>query len=256
MKGFYAFAKKEFLQIFRSGKLVLLALAAALFGIMNPALAKLTPWMLENLSGSMEESGLTVTTLEVSVFSSWTQFYKNAPMMLVIFLLMFAGTVTTELQKKTLVNMVTKGLARWKILGAKGMLAVISWSGCYWLMFGVTWGYNRYFWGDEPVQHPVLAAGGLYLLGLWLLVLTVFGSVFVKSGTAAMAVGGGGFLLSYLLGLLPALREFVPTYLTNTAGLLNGANTPRDFCPAVWITLALTALAAAAGVIGFNRKEL
>ena len=174
MRGAFAFLKKEFLSQLRSGKLLILILVAMLFGVMSPGIAKLTPWMMETMAGSMEESGLVVTAVETTVLSSWTQFYKNAPMAVIIFLLMFGGILTTEFQKGTLVNMVTKGLARWKILGAKGLAAVVSWSVFYWLMYEITYGYNVYFWKDETVCYPGFAAVGIYLVGLWLLVLVIF----------------------------------------------------------------------------------
>ena len=107
MSAFTAFIKKEFLGLFRSGKAVILLLISVLFGIMNPAIAKLTPWMMESMADSMAETGLVVTAVEVDAMTSWTQFYKNAPMALIVFLLMFAGILTSEYQSGTLIGMVT-----------------------------------------------------------------------------------------------------------------------------------------------------
>ena len=68
---------------------------------MNPAIAKLTPWMMESMADSIAETGLVVTAVEVDAMTSWTQFYKNAPMALIVFLLMFAGILTSEYQSGT-----------------------------------------------------------------------------------------------------------------------------------------------------------
>ena len=125
MSAFTAFIKKEFLGLFRSGKAVILLLISVLFGIMNPAIAKLTPWMMESMADSMAETGLVVTAVEVDAMTSWTQFYKNAPMALIVFLLMFAGILTSEYQSGTLIGMVTKGISRWKILAAKKIMVLI-----------------------------------------------------------------------------------------------------------------------------------
>ena len=43
MKSLLAFMKKEYLEAARTGKIVILILLFVLFGIMNPAIAKLTP---------------------------------------------------------------------------------------------------------------------------------------------------------------------------------------------------------------------
>ena len=45
-----AFMKKEWMEWNRTGRALILLLVFALFGIMNPAFAKLTPWMMEMLS--------------------------------------------------------------------------------------------------------------------------------------------------------------------------------------------------------------
>ena len=65
MKSFCAFFKKEWLELARTGKLTVLIILFLIFGIMNPAIAKLTPWLMKTLSGSLEGSGLTVTNITV-----------------------------------------------------------------------------------------------------------------------------------------------------------------------------------------------
>ena len=85
-----------------------------MFGIMNPAIAKLTPWMVDIMSDQLSGSGLVVGNVEVDALTSWTQFFKNMPIALVIFIIMFSGIMAAEYQKKTLINIVTKGMKRWK----------------------------------------------------------------------------------------------------------------------------------------------
>ena len=55
MKSFIAFLKKEVFECIRSGELTFFCILFLIFGIMNPAIAKLTPWMLETLSDSLAE---------------------------------------------------------------------------------------------------------------------------------------------------------------------------------------------------------
>ncbi len=50
MKQLTAFTKKEFMELIRTGKALLLMILFILFGIMNPAIAKLTPWLLETMN--------------------------------------------------------------------------------------------------------------------------------------------------------------------------------------------------------------
>ena len=48
-----AFLKKEWMEAVRTGRLGILLLVFVLFGIMNPAMAKLTPWMMELMADSL-----------------------------------------------------------------------------------------------------------------------------------------------------------------------------------------------------------
>ena len=46
MRAFLAFMKKEWMEQIRSSRLVVLTILFVLFGIMNPAIAKLTPCVI------------------------------------------------------------------------------------------------------------------------------------------------------------------------------------------------------------------
>lgn len=63
MKSLLAFMKKEWMEQVRSGRLLILVIIFILLGIMNPAVAKLTPWLLEMMADSLEASGMTVTAV-------------------------------------------------------------------------------------------------------------------------------------------------------------------------------------------------
>ena len=82
-----AFLRKEWMEWSRTGRFLILLSVFAVFGIMNPALAKMTPWLMETMSGSLAETGIMTTEITVYAMMSWTQFYKNFPMQLIIFVL-------------------------------------------------------------------------------------------------------------------------------------------------------------------------
>ena len=96
MKKLTAFTNKELLESVRTGKMLILSILFLLFGIMNPAIAKLTPWLMEILSENLTETGFSIISVEVNALTSWTQFYKNIPIAFIIFLLMFSNTLTGE----------------------------------------------------------------------------------------------------------------------------------------------------------------
>ena len=112
MRSLIAFMKKEWTCLLRSGHLVFLGILFVLFGIMNPAIAKLTPWLLETMADSLAESGMNVTNVTVDALTSWVQFFKNIPIALIAFLLIENNIFTKEYQSGTLILALTKGLNR------------------------------------------------------------------------------------------------------------------------------------------------
>lgn len=86
--------KKEWIHQFRSGKLLSIGIVFVIVGILSPALAKLTPALMEMLSSS--EGSVTVTIGEVTALDSWVQFFKNIPIALIAFVLVESSIFTKE----------------------------------------------------------------------------------------------------------------------------------------------------------------
>lgn len=254
MRQLAAFTKKEFMEMNRSGKSVFLLVLFVLFGIMNPAIAKLTPWLMETVSESLEDTGLTVTGVEVDALTSWTQFYKNVPIALVIVLLLFGSILTVEYQKGTLINMITKGMARWGIIASKTVVMLSFWTAGYWISYGITYAYNAYFWDNGIIPHVFFPAVCFYLAGVWLLTLIPLMSVFFQSGSGVIIAALGIYLAVYLLGLLPDVKEYLPAYLLSSSGLLSGVDEPSRYLYALTVTIVLAVFHIAAAVICFNRR--
>ena len=131
MRTWLAFMKKEWTYQVRTGKLFVLGLLFAAFGIMNPAVAKLTPWLMELFSESFAQSGINVSQITVTAMDSWVQFFKNIPMALIVFVILQGGIFAKEYQSGTLVLALTKGLQRYKVVISKALMLVLLWSvGC------------------------------------------------------------------------------------------------------------------------------
>ena len=162
MRSLIAFMKKEMTEQIRSSRVLVLGILFVLFGIMNPAVAKLTPWLLEMMADSLAESGMTITQVTVTAMDSWVQFFKNMPMALIAFVLLESSIFTKEYQTGTLLLSLTKGLARYKVVVAKTAVLTVLWTVCYWLCFGITYGYNAYFWDNSVAQNLVFSVIPIY----------------------------------------------------------------------------------------------
>lgn len=254
MRTAVAFLKKEWMEYYRSGKLIITVVIFALFGLMNPAIAKLTPFMMEQLA-SMEDTGMTITVTTVDASMSWMQFYKNIPMALVVMLLLFGGILTNELQKGTLIPVLTKGLSRWKVLFTKSISLILIWTSGYWLCYGITYFYSDYYWDNSIMSNLFFTAFCYWLFGTMIMALmTLLSSITKSFGGVVLGVGILYFAMS-LLSMIPRIASYLPIYLTSTSGLLAGGNT-GDYVTSIIIALVITIGAVIAGCVVFNKREI
>lgn len=235
---------------------MILGILFVLFGIMNPAVAKLTPWLLEVMADSLAQGGMTITLAEVTAMDSWVQFFKNIPMALIVLVVMESGIFTKEYQSGTLLLSLTKGLARYKVLVAKTLVLTVLWSVGYWLCFGITYGYNAYFWDNSIAQNLLFSAVCWWIFGLWVISLVVLFSVLTAENTGVLVGTGGVVFASTLLGLMPKLQKFLPTQLSDGNSLIYGLVEWNKYSPALLISAAMSIVCLALSFPIFNKKQL
>jgi ABC-2 type transport system permease protein len=186
--------------------------------------------------------------------TSWTQFFKNLPIVWIAFLLMYAGTFTTEYDSKTLILILSKGMPRYRALLAKTTVMLLAWTLGFWLCFGVTCGYNLYFWEDTIPQNLMSLCIGWWIFGIWTIALVVIWSVVLRGYGNVILCVGGSVLVVYLVGLIPKVSRWMPTALMSGGGLLiTGESAPYQAI----ILACLTAVALVVQAIPIlNKKQL
>lgn len=256
MRAFLAFMKKEWMEQLRSSRLVVLAILFVLFGIMNPAIAKLTPWLFEVMAESMEESGMIITAVEVDAMTSWVQFFKNVPMALIVFVLMQSNIFTKEYQSGTLVLALTKGLHRYKVIFAKTSVVALMWTVFYWMHYGITYVYNDYFWDNSIAKNLLFSAGCWWIFGLWVIAIMVLFSTIGSANTTVMVGTGAVVFAFYMAGLLPKLSKYCTTLLMDGNSLIYGAKDADDYTSALIITAVTGVACIIASVPILDKKRI
>jgi ABC-2 type transport system permease protein len=256
MKSLIAFTKKEFLEQHRTGRFWISIALFILIGIMNPAIAKLTPWFFEMFADSLAESGIVITEVNVSALDSWMQYYKNLPIALISFVLLQASIFTKEYHTGTLVLSLTKGLGRFKVVLSKTVILVLVWSLGYWLSFSVTYLYNSYFWDNSVAQNLLLSVVFWWMFGIFVISLMTIFSTFSLSNTGVLLGTGGIVLLSYAVGFIPKINKYLPTFLADGNSLIYGVINANEYIPSIVITAAVSLTCFFASIPIFNKKQL
>lgn len=254
MKPYVEFLKKEWMETVRTNKLLILTCIFLVFGIINPAAAKLMPQIMEM---AMNDYGIAdLGTIEITDYDSWAQFFKNVSTVLLVFLVMFSGIITTEYQKETLVQIFTKGIRPHTVFLAKLSVVLSLWTVGYWSAAAITYGYNEYFWGNDVSKHIVTALFFYYLFAIWLISVlfllstVVVGNINVLFGVAVI------YGIDLLAGIFDKLLPYIPEKLSSCLMLLNGETVPGDYTKSVIITMGITILVVGTGYYLIDKKRI
>lgn len=253
MKSTVAFMKKEWMEYYRTGKLFIVLTVFILFGIMNPAIAKLTPVLMEQVAKS--DAGFEIYISNVDAGMSWTQFYKNIPMALIMCVLIFGSIITAEIQKKTLIPVFTKGLSRSSVFLTKSINVLIVWTLGYWMCYGITFFYNDFYWDNSIINNLLFSAFCYWLYGIMILSVMMLFSSFSKATTGVMIGTGAVYFLMSIFSIVPKIKEYIPNYLTAYTKLFDGDN-KMDFVGAIVVACLLTVMSFISGIILINKREM
>lgn len=249
-----AFIKKEFLEQLRTGRGLILLAVFFLLGMMSPLMAKLMPEIL----GSMEMQGIKIVLPEPTAIDAYTQFFKNFTQMgLLILLLVFGGTLSNELSRGTLINILAKGLPRHSVLLSKYIAAVSLWSFGYALAAGVNIGYTVYLFHDAEVKHLFLSLLCLWLFGCLVLALILLSSTIASGSFGGLILTAVVIVLMLLLGIFPAADPYNPiTLASENMNLITGATKTDFLITPIIISVLLTLSSLATAIIVFRKKRL
>lgn len=254
MIGFIAFTKKEFLEQLRTYKLLIMGSVFFLFGMMSPLLAKLLP----DIMSGMTVEGMTFIIPEPTVIDAYIQFFKNLTQMgIIVILLVFGGTLSNELTRGTLINILAKGLPRHTVILSKYTGALTLWTLSYLLAAVTNYGYAVYLFEDASVQNLLFSLFCLWLFGAFVLSLIFLSSTIIGGNFGGLVMTAAVLSSLLAINVFPKAQKFNPIYLSShNVELLQGTIRPDTFTKSLCITIALILGCMFASIKVFAKKKL
>ena len=225
----------------RSYKALILALVFVLFGFMSPGLAKVMPQILS----SIPMGNISITLPPSSYLDAYAQFFKNVTQMgLIVLMLLFATSLSSEIVKGTLIMPLSKGLSRDAVILSKYAASLFAFSVCYGLAVAIDLAYTYFLFGTVMAPNLFLSLFSLWLFGAFLLSLLLFSSCLIGGSYGGLLTSVGVLFLLFALDIFPVIRQFSPLYLSNqNSALLTNAVASSamtlPICIAVFLSVAM-----------------
>ncbi len=220
MNSFFSYVKKEWMELIRSYRLLILAVGLIVFAVFDAIMLKLTPMILETQASGIDFSTLIEINHRAALRNYMGSLFEISSLIIALSLM---GIISNELKEKTLVIPYTSGSNIEGIVCAKVFVYVsimISFS-----VIGML--FNHYYgcilFGIQITNIFVIIKSGL-LYGLFfsfLVTLTIFLSSFFKKPLVA---GLLSLLIIYILPTMSNLlniKKYSPAFLLEEAKYLS-----------------------------------
>lgn len=253
MTGLGPLARKELLEQWRTRRLIIVGIVFLVLGIISPITAKYLPNLIEALG----TGGITIEVPPPTIDDAMMQIVRQVSQfgMLIAFLLAM-GSVAGEKERGTAPFVLTKPVSRGAFIGAKatalGAVLLIAMA-----LAGIG-GYVYTVMLFEP-PDPAAFVGMCVLLLLQLLVIAsvvLLASTIAPSTIAAGGIALGIVIVAGIVGVVPAIGEYMPTALSTVATLVGIGEPVDNLAGPVIVGIATIVVSLGLAWLSIRRQEL
>jgi ABC-2 type transport system permease protein len=240
MKQFPILLRKDFLELLRTRRILIVGIIFIAFAISSPLLAKLMPELLKSLG-----DGIQIIVPEATIADSYSQFMKNISQICVYALIIaFGGLIVSERRSGMFNNLLNNGVKKSAFVLSKITAQILVVTGVYImsvLLFNI---YNQIFFGEFWLQDSLLSFTMMYIFLLFAISFINLFSVVSKSVIMSIIFG---FLTIFAISLFDLFQfgKYLPNYLITMSATVF---TDPAVMKYVWWNMAIT-LALSGGMI-------
>ena len=243
---------KELREHWRTMRLPLTAAVFALLGFSSPLLARFTPELLQSLGG-----GIQITLPPPTAADSVGQLLKNVGQFgLLLAIVLAMGSVASEKERGTAGMLLGHRASRAAFLLAKLVAIGVTLAIGTLVAFAAAWFYTLVLF-EEPSIGGFLASAGVQWLELMAFAAVTFlGSALTRSTAAAAGLAIAMLIVLGILGIVPAVADYLPTGLGTLAAELALGRPAEPFLGPIVAVSGLIVILGLASWLAFRRQEL
>lgn len=254
MRVFISLIKKEAIENIRTKKILVILGLFVFIGLISPLTAKLTPLILRSIA----TEGIDIKVATPAEIDSWIQFFKNVNQIGMFGLaILFSTQITNEIQRGTLINLLSKGLPRYQVIISKWFFNTVMWVSSYCVCFLVAFGYTKYFFENTfAIKNIMMAALLPLIFGVFLISVEILGGVIAENVIGTLVLTAGAIVLQFILSLKDEIVKYMPiALLEKPVNLIKGIGFNDYFIPII-TTFGLIIICVISSIVVLNRKQI
>ncbi len=255
MKNLITIIKKEFLELVRSKKLLILIILFGFIAISSPIIAKLIPTLLKNMPAT---PGLTISLPDPTWNNAIDQLVKNiSQIAMIIIMFMFAGTVADEKNKKTLEITLTKPISRTSFILGKYLANFGATKIIFILASALFYLYTTSLFSAFSLINFVLLTIFMLIYLMVICALTIFFSTINTNPIVAVAQAFFvEIIFATAISYFKKAADYSPTYVLSNYKILMEQGNYTDFLPSAIISIVIIIFFVLLSIFLFQRQEV
>ncbi len=246
--------RKEWIELTRTSRLVILLVVLGFFGLSSPLLAKYTPELMKMIPGAEAIASIIPAPTVVDAVG---QYVKNISQFAILLaLLLSMGLVSQEKERGTAALLLAKPLPRASFLAAKFVALGLGFVAAF--VVAALGGYYYTLVLFEPLKvGPWLVLNSALLMQVLVYIaITLLFSTLLRSQAAAAGLSLGVILVFSLLESIPTFAPYVPNRLVVWAANAILGGPAVNGWPSFFVCLVLILGSLLAAWLIFERQEL
>ena len=224
MKQYLILLKKDFMELYRTKKILIIAIIFIMFAMVSPIIASVAPELFKSLGGDIAIN-LPVPT----IVDSYTQFVKNiAQICCFTLIIVFGGLIVKEKRLGLFNNLLNNRVHKRNFVLSKISAQYITVTIIYVLSCLAFSLYNYILFDAFFAEYSFVSFLAIYVYLLFVISFVNFYSVISKSNVVSIVLSFSTILLISLFDLFK-FGKYLPNYLLNIAVNVFGDKTCLDY---------------------------